>query len=103
MEKVTVQEFEEKIVAADEESIIIFSAEWCGPCKVLSKMIGNLDPQNKLRVYKIDVDSESDLTTLFNVKSVPSVFKVKEGVTIDSFVGVPQQKTLREFLGIDEE
>lgn len=102
MNKITFEEFEEQIAATDAESVIVFSAEWCGPCKQLSHMIGTLDPENQLRVYKIDVESEARLAEMFSVQSIPSVFKVKEGVTVDSFVGVPQQQTLKEFLGIEE-
>jgi len=103
MEKITLEEFEEKVTTTSHESVIVFSADWCGPCKQLSKMIGTLDPQNQLRVYKIDVDTEGKLAEMFNVRSIPSVFKVKEGVTVDSFIGLPQPQTLKEFLGVEGE
>jgi thioredoxin-like negative regulator of GroEL len=96
MKEVTFEEFEE--IIKGEKSVVVFSATWCSPCKTLASAIEELDPT--IGVYKVDVDKESELASAFNVKSIPSVFKIEEGIVIDSFNGMPAREALVEFLEI---
>ena len=68
--------------------IIKIYAEWCGPCKQLSKML----EENNIQHESIDIDSEqgNELATEYNIRSLPTILVLDDdGVLIDKKVGLP--------------
>ncbi|MDD2951605.1 MAG: thioredoxin [Parabacteroides sp.] len=59
----------------DKPAIIDFYATWCGPCKMLAPVLEEIskDYEGKIDVYKVDVDKQSDLASVFGIRSVPSL------------------------------
>ena len=57
-------------------AVIDFYAPWCGPCKMLSPVLEELSEEysGKVDVYKVNVDDEEELATLFGIRSVPTLF-----------------------------
>jgi thioredoxin 1 len=56
-------------------AIIDFYAEWCGPCKAIAPVLEELaiEYDEKLVIYKIDTDKESELSSLFGIQSIPTL------------------------------
>jgi thioredoxin 1 len=90
--QMTANDFKEKIFnyeTADEwkykgelPAIIDFYADWCGPCKAVAPILEELavEYDGKLLIYKIDTDKEMELSTLFGIKSIPTLlFIPKDG------------------------
>ena len=79
----TTAEFKEKIwnfeadkdwkYKGDKPAIIDMYATWCGPCKRLAPILEEIqkDYGQKLQIYKVDTEKESELSRLFNVSSIP--------------------------------
>lgn len=66
----------------DKPAIIDFYATWCGPCKATAPILEEIacDYEDKIDVYKVDVDQEQELAALFGVRSIPTLlFIPKEG------------------------
>jgi putative thioredoxin len=80
--------------------LVDFWAEWCGPCKQLGPMLEKLAGEfnGAFELAKIDVDREPQLAAAFQVRSIPTVFLVKEGQIVDGFPGVLPEGQLRQFL-----
>ena len=59
----------------DKPAIIDFYATWCGPCKVLSPVLEEISKEyeGKIDVYKVDVDKQPGLASVFGIRSVPSL------------------------------
>lgn len=59
----------------ERPALIDFYAPWCGPCKSLSPMLDELAKEyaGKLDIYKVNVDDEQELASLFRVRSVPTL------------------------------
>ena len=67
----TIKEYRE-IITIPSKHIVKVSASWCGPCKVLSSMIQELDDELKQPFIEIDVDeAEPELIDLLHVRNVP--------------------------------
>ncbi|UTA53767.1 thioredoxin [Lysobacter soli] len=80
--------------------LVDFWAEWCGPCKTLGPILEKLaaDYHGAFRLAKVDVDKEQQLAGAFQVRSIPTVFLVKDGQLVDGFPGALPEGQLREFL-----
>ena len=66
----------------DKPALIDFYAGWCGPCKMLAPVLEELSDEyaGKVDVYKVNVDDEPELASLFRIRSVPTlVFAPMEG------------------------
>ena len=59
----------------DLPSIIDFYADWCQPCKMVAPILEEISDEyeGKLRVYKVDTESEPELAGMFGIQSIPSL------------------------------
>jgi len=59
----------------EKPAIIDFYADWCGPCKSIAPVLEELSDQYKeqIVVYKIDTDKELELSSLFGIRSIPTL------------------------------
>ncbi|MGM9694290.1 MAG: thioredoxin [Alloprevotella sp.] len=87
-----------EIEAAGLPIVIDFSATWCGPCKKIAPIIEELAQEYEGRVIigKCDVDENDELTSRFGIRSVPSVFFIKNGQIVDKNVGAAPKQTFVE-------
>ncbi|WP_439184647.1 thioredoxin [Carboxylicivirga taeanensis] len=56
-------------------AILDFYADWCGPCKMLSPVLKNLQKEykGKIQIYKINTDQERELSATFGIRSLPTI------------------------------
>ena len=59
----------------DKPSIIDFYADWCGPCKAVAPVLEELsdDYKDKVTIYKVDTEVERELSSVFQIRSIPSM------------------------------
>ena len=79
--------------------IIKFSADWCGPCKVLKpafeEFAGTItDPS--IEVIRIDVDEHRDLAASYDVRSVPQILFIKDDQVHRKVVGLRSAEQLQK-------
>jgi thioredoxin 1 len=86
---VTDANFAEEIEQGRGLSIVDFWAAWCGPCRMVGPIIEQIAGEyaGKLKVAKLDVDSNQQVSTRYNIRSIPSILFFKDGQLVDTVVG----------------
>jgi thioredoxin 1 len=79
-----------ELISGQVPVLVDFSAEWCGPCKMMGPVLEQLKEkmEDKVRILKIDVDRNRDLAYKFNIRSVPTLMLFQGGKSKWSGVGV---------------
>jgi thioredoxin 1 len=96
----TDQNFETEVLQSTTPVLVDFWAEWCMPCKMLTPVIEKLakDYDGKVKVGKVDTDSNRDVSMKFGINAIPTVILFKNGQVAHKFVGLRQEKDFRDAL-----
>lgn len=74
---------------SDRPVIVNFHAEWCDPCKILTPKLKELiEPLDNLDLAVVDVEDHAELVHTFEVKAVPAVIAIRDGLVVDKFIGL---------------
>lgn len=75
--------------------LIDFYADWCGPCKMLGRVLETLEDVD---VIKVNVDEEEELAKKYKVMSIPNMFIVKDGEIVKQMIGFRSKDEILEEL-----
>lgn len=91
-----------EIVESQENVLVDFYAEWCGPCKTLAPILKQVkdDLGDDIRIVKVDVDKHQELAGKMGVRGVPSLFFYKNGKLIKSLSGVLTGQEIKKQFGL---
>lgn len=77
------------------KQILYFSATWCGPCKMYAPTIN--EAASSINIQKIDVDQNQQLSQQYNIRSVPTLVLVENGVEKSRLTGVKSLTEIKQF------
>jgi len=77
--------------------LLDFYADWCGPCQTLLPTVEKLSKEYKetVEIRKVNVDENKELAAQFQIRSIPALFFIKDGVIVDKVNGLAPEGTLR--------
>lgn len=73
--------------------LVDFYTEWCGPCKMLSSILEEIDYMD---IIKVDAEKFNDLSIKFGVMSVPTLLFFKDGVVMKKEIGYRTPEEIKE-------
>ncbi len=82
-------------------AIIDFYADWCGPCKIVAPVLEELKEEygEKLDIYKVDTESERELSSLFGIQSIPSLLFIPVKGQPQMAMGALPKETFKKAIG----
>lgn len=78
--------------------VIDFYADWCGPCKAIAPVLDELSDEygGKVEFFKVDTDKETELASLFGIRSIPTLLLIPSKGNPEALVGVLPKEKLKE-------
>jgi len=100
IETLTDATFDEHVKSSDVPVLVDFWAEWCGPCKMISPVLEEIAEEHagKIRIGKLNIDDNLDVTRRFDVMSIPTLILFKDGEPKMRVIGAKPKGQLLEEL-----
>lgn len=89
---VTIENFQQEVLACEKTVLVDFWAPWCGPCRNLAPYIDEVAAERTdIKVGKINIDENKDLARQYKVMAIPTVLVFRNGEEVNRGVG-PENK-----------
>ena len=88
--------FNDEVIKSEKVVLVDFWAEWCGPCKMIAPAVENISNnfEGKLKVGKLDVDSNPVTSSTFGIRSIPTLLIFKNGSPVEQIVGAVSESII---------
>lgn len=85
-------------INSEEKVLVDFWAPWCGPCKMLSGTLEQIQKETNIKIVKVNVDEELELASTYNIRSLPTLILFKNGEMVNQIVGAVSKNKILEML-----
>ena len=98
MAKIATNTSFDELLQSEKLVIVDFWATWCGPCRMLSPLLDEVEAEmeDKIEVVKVNVDDADEIAMRFRIMSIPTLLFFKNGVMVDRSVGAMPKSALVE-------
>jgi len=92
--------FDDDVVNASGPVLVDFWAEWCGPCKMIAPILGEIATEyaGKVTIGKLNIDENNATPPKFGIRGIPTLLLFKDGKVAATKVGALSKSQLVEFL-----
>lgn len=96
MAKIATNTSFDELLQSEKLVIVDFWATWCGPCRMLSPLLDEVEAEmvDKIEVVKVNVDDADEIAMRFRIMSIPTLLFFKNGAMVDRSVGAMPKSAL---------
>jgi len=97
---VTDASFEADVLKANGLVLVDYSADWCGPCKMIAPVLDEIADSydGRVLIAKIDVDANREVAEKQGIRGVPTLMLFRDGKVADTKVGALSKSQLSAFI-----
>ena len=90
----------DEIINSDKPVLVDFWAEWCGPCRMVSPVLDQIQSEHpdKITILKLNVDENPDLAMKYQITSIPAMKVFNKGQVEKTIVGAKPKFALEQDL-----
>ena len=98
--KVTDESFDQVVLKSEKPFLQRFTAEWCGPCKMIAPMLEELSVElaDKVSFGVHNIDDEPNTPTRFGVRGIPTMLLFKGGKVVHTKVGASSKQQIKDWI-----
>lgn len=96
MKKVNSKEFASAIMA--KNTLVVFGAPWCGPCKAMEPVVESAFKDSSVNVVKVDIDESPDIAQKWRIRNVPTFMTFSHGNPLETIQGTMGATELKAFV-----
>lgn len=87
--RLTKNNFKDEVLNSNIPVLVDFWATWCGPCRMVAPIVEEIADEydGRIKVGKVNVDEEPELSMQFRVASIPTLMVFKNGKLVNTAVG----------------
>lgn len=86
----------DELLSNTSNIIVQLSADWCGPCRVLTPILESVAGEKGIDVVKVNIDNNPSIVAKYSVRSIPRILFIKDGEVINDMTGNQGKQKLEE-------
>jgi len=95
--ELTQENFAGEVLQSTRPVLVDFWAEWCGPCKMITPILGELadEYEGRVKIAKVNIDEQQGLAAEYGIRAIPTLLLFDKGQVADQIVGLRSKRDLK--------